>query len=177
MKPVLMIHEVSDQIFNLPLQDYILTFDDGLYSQYKIHDRLLSINTTKIFFISTNIVAEEHTKQNDAIVDCATCHERFFNSGDFSNYMNWEQILELSRLDQFYIGGHSHNHHRPEFGSIISDTRAMMNTFKSYDLSPVDFCFPYNHYCEVYKKVLTNYVYVNFYGKDRIPIEDLYEHS
>ena len=176
MKPTLMLHEVDDRIFSLPLEDYILTFDDGLFSQYKLRDRLMHVNTKKIFFISTNIVAKENTKQNNTIVDCVTCHERYFNSGDLSNYMNWEQILELSRMDQFYIGGHSHNHHRPAFGDIISDTRAMMSMFESHDLMPVDFCFPYNHYCEVYKRVLTSYGFVNFYGKERLSLEVLYEH-
>ena len=34
MKPILMIHEFKEDFLNLNLEDYILTFDDGLYTQY-----------------------------------------------------------------------------------------------------------------------------------------------
>ena len=53
MKPVLMIHEVDESIFNKPLEDFVLTFDDGLYSQYKFIEAIDAIDTDKIFFIST----------------------------------------------------------------------------------------------------------------------------
>ena len=35
MKPVLMLHEFKEEFLDLPLENYILTFDDGLYTQYK----------------------------------------------------------------------------------------------------------------------------------------------
>ena len=58
MKPVLMIHEITEKLFDLNLEDYTLTFDDGLYSQYYHYDKFKSINTDKIFFISSNILCE-----------------------------------------------------------------------------------------------------------------------
>ena len=58
-KPVLMIHEFSEFMLSLPLEDYILTFDDGLYTQYIHFDKIRELNTDKIFFISTGIVAHE----------------------------------------------------------------------------------------------------------------------
>jgi len=48
-KKVLMIHEVTENLFNLPLENYILTFDDGLYSQYYHFKHFESIDTEKIF--------------------------------------------------------------------------------------------------------------------------------
>ena len=38
-KPVLMIHSIRPEYFELPLENYILTFDDGLYSQYHYYNK------------------------------------------------------------------------------------------------------------------------------------------
>ena len=40
MKPVLMIHEFKKEFLDLPLKDYILTFDDGLYTVYKFFNKI-----------------------------------------------------------------------------------------------------------------------------------------
>jgi hypothetical protein len=64
MKPILMIHEIRDWMFDLPLHNYVLTFDDGLYSQYYFLDKFKTIDTEKIFFISTGILCDENEIQS-----------------------------------------------------------------------------------------------------------------
>ena len=50
-----MIHEFKEEFLNLPLENYTLTFDDGLYTQYKFFNEIKKIKTNKFFFISSNI--------------------------------------------------------------------------------------------------------------------------
>ena len=68
MKPILMIHEFKDTFLNLPLEDYILTFDDGLYTQYKFFNEIKKIKTEKYFFISSGIICPEYENQDDEYI-------------------------------------------------------------------------------------------------------------
>ena len=131
MKPILMIHEVREEMFNLPLHDYILTFDDGLYTQYIYFDRIKQIDTEKIFFISTGIVADELMEQSSQFIECHKAHEWFFTTGDAKHYMNWSQIKEIHNTDRCTIGGHGHTHKRMGIKNIISDVRSMLNIFNT----------------------------------------------
>ena len=63
MKPILIIHEFEERFFDLPLDQYILTFDDGLYTQYVFLEELKKIKTKKYFFISSGIVCPENIEQ------------------------------------------------------------------------------------------------------------------
>jgi hypothetical protein len=173
MKQTLMIHEVSEWMFDLPLHEYILTFDDGLYTQYKYIDLIDRIETEKIFFISTNIVAGEGVEQIDSFISCSQAHEIYFNTGELKYYMNWSQIKDISRRYRCSIGGHSHYHTKRNIKTLANDTRLMCKAFKQQELYPDSFCFPYNDDCEVYKRILLNHGFKKFYGKDRIDINDL----
>lgn len=173
MKPVLMIHEVAEWMFDLPLHEYVLTFDDGLYTQYTHFDKIKNIDTDKIFFINTGIVATEHTDQSDVYIQCQVAHDKLFNTGDLSHYMNWSQIVEISNEPQCEIGAHSHMHIRHTGFNTIHDTKMMMKHFKQNNLTPTSFCFPYNDDNEVYKCLLKQYGFTKFYGKERIDINVL----
>ena len=173
MKPVLMIHEFAEWMLELPLERYTLTFDDGLYTQYLYIDELLEIETDKIFFISTGIVASETVVQSSEFIQCAEAHSRLFDSGDLSHYMNWGQIKEISRLHRCEIGGHSHLHADVCMNNILSDTKLMNNTFKMHNIQPKSFCFPYNQENEIYKQILIQHGYEGFYGKERVDIYDI----
>lgn len=173
MKPVLMIHEVAEWMFDLPLHEYILTFDDGLYTQYTHFDKIRAIDTDKIFFINTGIVATEQTKQSDVYIQCQVAHDKLFNTGDRAHYMNWSQIVEISNEPQCEVGGHSHMHIRYTGYNTIHDTKTMMKHFKQNNLTPTSFCFPYNDDNEVYRCLLKQYGFTNFYGRDRVDIYDL----
>jgi hypothetical protein len=173
MKPVLMIHEVDEWVFNFPLHEYTLTFDDGLFTQYKYFDRIKNIDTDKIFFISTGIVATDQTKQSDEFIQCHVAHEKFFRDNDLSHYMNWRQIQEIHNEPDCEIGGHSHMHHRPTGNNIIHDTRKMVEKFESHNIRPTSFCYPYNDENSIYKEVLKRHGFSEFYGANRVDVHDL----
>mgnify|MGYP003624207817 FL=1 len=176
MKPVLMIHEFKEEYFDIPLDKYILTFDDGLYTQYKFIDELKKINTEKIFFISSNIICPEDKDQDDNFIKCIDAHKKAFNN-DFTNYMKWSQIKKIDSLDNCFIGCHSHFHQLKTASCvecIILDNRLMMFDFiKNLGYVPRKFCFPYNYQTPLYKEILSLKGFKSFYGNERIDINTL----
>tara|TARA_E500000318_G_C3472159_1_gene176969 strand:+ start:190 stop:744 length:555 start_codon:yes stop_codon:yes gene_type:complete len=176
---ILMIHEFKKSFLNLPLEDYTLTFDDGLYTQYKFFNKIKNIKTKKYFFISSGIVCPEDVEQSDEFITCAQAHKKAFK-GDFSNYMKWSQINEINKTENCFIGCHSHFHMRKTADCvecIISDNRYMLNDFsKHLGKIPDIFCFPYNKETGLYKEILFKKGFTEFFGDKRINIDDiLYE--
>ena len=182
MKPVLMIHEFREEMLALPLEDYVLTFDDGLFSQYYYFDRIKHLKTEKIFFISTNIVCDPDTVQSMGFPPCHEAHEKAFD-GNREDYMTLEQIRELAQDPMVRIGGHSHYHknvgqmHKlfDQVRHIDEDTKLMVEWFKTnLGKAPIDYCFPYNQDMSGnYKLFLSKYNFLNFYGRERLAIEEL----
>lgn len=175
MKPVLTIHEVNDDIFNLPLHEYILTFDDGLYTQYMYIDQLLDIDTPKYFFISTNIVAKPTTVQSTEYIKCHDAHNKFFHEGCLDHYMNWSQIKEIGAYDNCTIGGHGHGHKFNFAGKsdIIKDITQMMSAFTEQNISIKDYAFPYNNTNLTYKEVLKKLGVRQFFSDERKDINEI----
>jgi peptidoglycan/xylan/chitin deacetylase (PgdA/CDA1 family) len=176
MKPVLMIHEMREEFLKLPLQDYILTFDDGLYSQYYFFDAIKKIKTKKIFFISTDIVAKESVKQSDNFTDCDRAHYKALHTSNLEDYLKWSQIREIDKDKDCYIGGHSHSHYRltENFSRLNNDTKRMKETFiEKLDYSPNKFCYPYNQDSKLYERILYVHGFNEQYGDGRIDIYDL----
>ena len=175
-----MIHEIEEEIFTLPLDEYTLTFDDGLYSQYYYRDYIQKYDTEKIFFISSGIVCTG--KQSREFLNCIDAHKQAFN-GDMSQYMTIEQIKELLHSDQCTIGAHSHSHKRLSLFSTLvekvnhieEDTETMLEWFqKNLNYTPTKFCFPYNEDMDgLYKALLKKYGFTEFHGHERIPVEKL----
>lgn len=181
-KPVLMIHEVREWMFKLPLDQYVLTFDDGLFSQYYYLDKFLSVDTEKIFFISTNIICPEDVLQSEEFPDCRLAHEQFFSQGIRKHYMKWSQIKEISASPKCSIGGHSHQHVRrvdQKLGQLYvemtNDTDMMFKEFERQNIAIKSFCFPYNHEHLLYREVLKKKGIEHFYGDERVAIESLQE--
>jgi peptidoglycan/xylan/chitin deacetylase (PgdA/CDA1 family) len=176
MKPVLMIHEFNEKYFDLPLEQYILTFDDGLYSQYAFIDELQKINTQKIFFISSQIVCHEEVTQDDTCISCIDAHNAAF-SGSYMHYMKWSQIKYISSLENCIIGCHGHSHIYnivSDTRTMIRDTREMTKIFKTqFGRVPNHFCFPYNIESQIYRGILCSYGFKYFYGNERIDINKL----
>lgn len=176
MKPVLMIHEFKEEYLSLPLKDYVLTFDDGLYSQFLYSTQLEQIDTLKIFFISSAIVCPEQVIQDHLSICCKRAHEKAF-SGDYSHYMKWSQIKQLNELNNCRIGCHGHRHIYNIITDplkIMRDVRAMTTEFTDVlGYIPNDFCFPYNIESPLYKTILHDNGIKNFYGEERIDINDL----
>lgn len=167
-------------MLSLPLENYILTFDDGLYNQYAYYmEHLRHVNTQKIFFISTGIVCDG--PQSTKYLSCSEAHAKAF-AGNKEDYMTLEQIRELSLMPDVEIGGHSHNHHKIMRNSslfsvakhIRKDTEQMMAWFATnLGYVPESFCFPYNNDVHGIYEVLLKDKFSRFYGAERIPVETL----
>lgn len=180
MKPVLMIHEVNELIFELPLSNYILTFDDGLYSQFYYLDKFRQFDTEMIFFISSNIVCQGIQKLNN--ITCKDAHRKAFN-GDYEDYMSLDQIKIIANTPNCYVGGHSHYHKNLKiYGKLTellvhikSDTDLMFDWFETnLGYRPTKFCLPYNYdKAGLYTAYLKKHGVTEVFGRERIPVEKL----
>ena len=180
MKPVLMIHEVRPWMLDLPLNDYILTFDDGLYSQYHYNDHFKQLTTQRIYYISSGIVSTG--QQSTEFPTCVQAHEKARNN-NFEDYMSVEQIRDLMQDPNVIIGAHSHSHTRlnnfktlaEKVAYINLDTEQMIAWFKEQlGFSPTHFCFPYNEDLNgLYKGLIKKFGITNVVGSGRIPVETL----
>lgn len=188
MKSVVEIHEITPEILNIPkdsLANYILTFDDGLYSQYYYWNHFNSISTEKILFITPKILNPSSTLQ---IIDISSrnAHYNYFANKDISGFMSLPQLKKLMRSKNTIIGGHSFSHFKEkhsefknleeQFLFIKDDTQKMVDWFKNTLNYNIDhFCFPYNNnYKGLYTAIIQQIFNIkNVYGDERIPIEDL----
>lgn len=177
----LMIHEVQDWMLDLDLSNFkTITFDDGLYSQYKHYNHFLKFNVPLYFFISTDIVCPENEIQNNEIISCEKAHIEYFTNNNKKNYMKWSQIYEIYNTPNCFIGGHSHTHKRTKILPIKEqifttkiETEQMMENFNKNGIIIQSFCYPYNEESIGYKNVLKEFNVTDFFGKNRIPIESL----
>jgi hypothetical protein len=112
---LLMLHDLGRQHFDLPLERYRLTFDDGLFSHYFYHARLASRSRPLTFFIATAFIrpgparpvfAERHLEPQPA----AAYMRRALIDGDFSCFMTVEEVQHLASRPSVRIGAHSHFH-------------------------------------------------------------------
>lgn len=179
MNNILMVHEITEPMLNLDLSNFdCIVFDDGLYSQYKYHKHFLKFNVPLVFGISTEIVHDNNTTQNE-FISCSEAHNKWFNLKDTSSYMTWEQIKEIYNTPNCIIAGHSHSHFRYEipliqlYQSLYGDTKTMMLMFKRNNIEIDSFIYPYNKQYTLYESVLKSNGIKNFYGYGRFPIEKL----
>lgn len=179
-KPILMIHDMREEFFNLPLSDYILTFDDGLFSQWFYLDQLNDIDTDKYFFISTKFISSG--KQSLEFPCSVTAHQKA-RSGNCEDFMTVEQIRQIHHTRRCYIGGHGHTHVRlrelprltDKIKCIAEDTKQMLSVFDSLiGIRPTTFCFPYNDDIDgMYPAIVRKFGISTFFGRERIAIESL----
>lgn len=166
-----MIHEMYDNM-HFP-NDAILTFDDGLYTQYR-YSR--DFDNEKIFFITTQFICEDESKQSTEYISSTVAHLKA-RDGNYENFMTLNQIRDLKERG-YHIGGHSHLHvplHtfptlREKVEHIVKDTTLMLEWFdKNLGIRPTKFCFPYNDDCDqIYTGLLkSRFGFTEFYGKER----------
>jgi hypothetical protein len=160
-KNILELHEINFNILQKIKNDKIngisyqvITFDDGLYSQYYYYNQLREIfpYTTFIYFISTDIINQD--ADNTIIdIDCRMAHIRYFDKGDCSAYMTITQIKNLADSRNCIIGGHGHKHYFPSIGkhglkkdyqNWKDDFHSMERWFKDNNLELDYYCCPYN---------------------------------
>lgn len=175
-----MIHAMTEAMFALPLHEYTLTFDDGLYSQWKYIDRLIDIDTDKIFFISTKFICTDD--QTDCCVPSSVAHQKA-RQGIFEDFLTAEQIAIINQSPRCYIGGHGHAHVRlndlTRFVDKIRVAEQDLTTMcdamqKLVGYIPTSFCFPYNYDINgMYQALLRRKGITKWYGHERTPIETL----
>ena len=167
-------------MFDLPLGDYTITFDDGLYSQFYYLDEFLKFDTELIYFVSTDILCD--TVQSSNFEDCRNAHIKA-SVGNKEDYMTIEQVQRLTTIPNVSVGGHSHSHidltrfdrTTDKIAHIKTDTELMINWFKqNLGFEPRKFCFPYNNDLNgLYTNILKLYGITEVYGRERTPIEML----
>ena len=165
MKKILEIHEIKKEYFGLPLEDYVLTFNEGLLNQYGHLKELRKIKTEKIFFIATGAITKDPQNRNKR------------------KHMSLDQILEIKHMSHFEIGamGHGLLDYRKNKDNIVNilmrlkkDSEEMKNFFsKELRIKPTKFCFPFNNEIFGYRRMLRDQGYTDFYGADRIDIDSL----
>jgi len=113
---ILMIHNIRKEFFDLELENYRLTFDDGLFSQYYYYPLFRKFANEPIFFIAPSFIqpgkarsvfdGEQHlgyAKSKKYMYDA-------FISGVFHHFMTIEEIQRISEEENVKIGAHSHFH-------------------------------------------------------------------
>jgi len=152
IKPTLMIHRVSDDLFQYPLEKFLLTFDDGHDDHHTTFSKFSTLATQKIYFITCKWVGQ-------------------------SGFLTVDQIKYLDSFDDVTIGAHSFAHQRLAglpFEKIIEiideDTAKTCEWFqKTLGFVPTTFAYPYNDCVHgIYTKILQKYGFTEFYGRERI---------
>jgi peptidoglycan/xylan/chitin deacetylase (PgdA/CDA1 family) len=176
---ILMIHEVRDWMLQLDLSEYdIITFDDGLYTQYLHYKHFLKFKKPLYFFVTTGITASEAEGQDKNVIAAAEAHDRYRDYGMTKHFMKWSQIHEIYNTPGCYIGGHGHTHIRVkdmplpmQLELVANECIEMMNIFQSQEIKIDSFCFPYNDEVIGYAHYLKKFGIDKIFGKERIAIE------
>lgn len=188
-KEILTIHDLNDsrKIFNFPLFQYDLAFDDGLFSQYYYWPILRVVKTKKIFFISTDLIGSGKPRQQFRIKkpeflnfpDTFESMKLYKTKNIKDNYMNIEElkIISESKLEDVEIGGHGHKHyHIQDYGKkekeMTEDTEQMLEWFqKNLNIVPTSYAYPFYEYDEVLESILKKFGFKFIIG-NRKQIED-----
>lgn len=112
---VLMFHDLRREHFELPLDRFRLTFDDGLYSHYYYAPCFEGHPQALTFFITTAFIRPGAARPVFSgryleYREAAFYAERALLDGDFSAYMTVEEVQRLSARPNVRIGAHSHFH-------------------------------------------------------------------
>ena len=175
---ILMIHEVSEEILNIPTSKFknfdIITFDDGLYSQFLNRKFFYELNIPLVYFISSSIICPENKNQYKETISCAKAHSLVFNKHPDGQkyYMKMSQIRTL-QFEGCEIGTHNHNHkYYIDFEDFKNNLNASLDYFNSFGIKISKYCSPYN---QTYKlgEMYVKSKGLEYFGLGRIPVESL----
>lgn len=169
MQGILEIHQVRPEYIDIIKSDnWLCTFDDGLYSQY-LHCKDIA---GAYFFINPTII--NHSKKFISDIDCSQAHN-LASKGDFSAYMSIDQIKELAQSN--VIGLHGYRHTKfTDLSAFKYDFELGSKFFKvTFGFEVTAYCFPYNHIPQICASYLESLGITVFGGVDctRIPIEQV----
>lgn len=155
----LMIHKFHKEFLEYNLNDYTLTFDDGLYNHYLWYKRIIEKypDIVMIFFISTNII---HTgKHQIDKYESDVAHDNYFKNNDTSSFLTLDQINEMDKSPNVIIGVHGHNHlnidelkNKYSLKNRIDIFKDDYNKMFNHELSnkkELYYCTPYNQYSSI----------------------------
>ena len=111
----LMIHDLRREYFNLNLNQYQLTFDDSLFSQYYYFPLLRNHPVQLTYFITTSFIKpgkarSMFTGEYIAYLKSKKYGYRTFVENKFDHFMTTEEIQKLADQPNMRIGVHSHLH-------------------------------------------------------------------
>ena len=112
---ILTIHDVRKEYFNLNLNEYQLTFDDGLYSQFYYFSFFKNHPERLTYFITTSLIKPGTARSvfNGRYLPYLKSKKymyRTFADGRFDHFMNLEELQEICGQKNVQIGAHSHFH-------------------------------------------------------------------
>lgn len=192
-----MIHEIlpglEEKFLLLNLDNYLLTFDDGLYSQVSFIEKVVDKfpNVEIIYYVSTNIINNNLEGSGRSYDICSIAHQKYFEKGDLSNYVTYKDLIKLSKIKNVKIGLHGHNHLNltslknnlslPDFFKKIQyDIVTMLHRYLDFEFASTEvlFCPPYNQYNDLYiayarKQFLLHNKQFKVIPDERIAIEEL----
>jgi peptidoglycan/xylan/chitin deacetylase (PgdA/CDA1 family) len=113
--PYLMIHDMQPGYFDLALDDFQLTFDDGLFSQYYYYPLLRQHPEKLIYFITTSFIKPGRVRKmysGDPIphLKSKKYMHRTFIQKETDHFMTTEEVQYLAAQPNVEIGVHSHFH-------------------------------------------------------------------
>jgi hypothetical protein len=111
----LMIHDLRREYFDLNIDQYRLTFDDGLFSQYYYYPLLKDHPAELTFFITTSFIQPGKARPmfaGEYITHLKTKKYgyRTFVENRYDHFMTVEEIQAISARPNVRIGVHSHFH-------------------------------------------------------------------
>ena len=182
MKPVLMIHEVNYDLFDMKLEDYILTFDDALFSQYHFYPLLNEIHTRKIIFVSGKYTCKHNFVRipypsffySTPAKEAREIFDRTNGIVDH-HYMNVSE-LRMMVANGFELGGHGYEHIRVYPDGIKEKTEMMKDDVEKMFFwmknelryKPTAFAYPFNNEDGLLTEILKREGITEFFGSDRI---------
>jgi hypothetical protein len=112
---VVMFHDLRPAHFELPLERFRLSFDDGLYSHYYYLPRFEDHPHPLMFFITTSFihpgaVRPVFTGRPLEYRAAAVYAQRALIERDFRGFMSVEEVQHLAARPNVRIGAHSHFH-------------------------------------------------------------------
>ncbi|MBT8365900.1 MAG: polysaccharide deacetylase family protein [Deltaproteobacteria bacterium] len=110
-----MIHDIRREYFDLNLDQYQLTFDDSLFSQYYYFPLLKNNPRNLIYFITTSFIRPGKARRMFSgeyipYLKSKKYGYRTFVEGKFDHFMTIEELQAISSQTNVRIGVHSHFH-------------------------------------------------------------------
>jgi hypothetical protein len=110
-----MIHDIRKEYFDLDLNQYRLTFDDALFSQYYYFPIFKNHPEQLTYFITTSFIKPGKARGMFAgryisYLKAKKYAYRTFIEGQYDHFMNVVEIREISKQPNVRIGVHSHFH-------------------------------------------------------------------